>query len=331
MFSERAHNRLDFNIDNYINPFIPPNFASVFPQPIRHFLGVRNSAHKEPPSIIQWILCFIATVAAICTVGAVYNTAPGIEKWHPPTLVASLGASAVLYYNAVASPLGQPRNSIVGQTISALVGTAITKLFRLDPVFFSHWDWVAASVACACASVAMSITNSVHPPGGATAILAASDKTILALGWMFPPIILLGTVLMLGIACLFNNTLRRFPTFWWTSAKCGTSLPLKRNRPVEKPASEAPSSITDVEKGGKDIETSSNDLSPVSSNSEDISGMSDSQRTLAPDPGQEIWHRDGLDHIHIAPHRIMLPAYVELSNVEADVLRTLMMRLQEAQ
>jgi CBS-domain-containing membrane protein len=54
-------------------------------------------------------------------------------------VIASFGASAVLIFGAVKSPLAQPRNLVGGHFLSALVGVIVFKL--LHP-----WMWLAAGV-----------------------------------------------------------------------------------------------------------------------------------------------------------------------------------------
>lgn len=43
-------------------------------------------------------------------------------------LIASFGASAVLLHSAIRAPLAQPRNVIVGHTVSAVVGVTVFKV-----------------------------------------------------------------------------------------------------------------------------------------------------------------------------------------------------------
>jgi hypothetical protein len=62
----------------------------------------------------------------------------------------------------------------------------------------------------------MALTNTVHPPGGATAMLAVTDDTVLGLGWFFVPMVLVGSLLLLAAALLINNIQRRYPDYWWT-------------------------------------------------------------------------------------------------------------------
>ena len=302
--NEKLYSLLNINIDTSLNPYIPHNQVRHLPRPFSHFLGQRSTPVKEPPTLIQWLLTFIATVAGICVVGAVYNYAPGITQWNPPTLVASFGASAVLDYNTIRSPLAQPRNNIIGHTLAAIVGVAISKAFQMAPGFFTNFDWVAAAVACAAASVAMSVTNTVHPPGGATAILACTDRQIIAMGWMFPPIMLLSSTLMLGVALLFNNTLRQYPVFWWTPDDVGQRLP--RRQPGMR-----------REDDGKDIEN-------VAGKAESASEM-----TLAHEFSNNVEYAEGIEEVTILPYMIRLPRHLELSNEEVELLQRLQDRVRE--
>jgi CBS-domain-containing membrane protein len=127
-------------------------------------------------------------------------------------LVASFGASAALLYGAPRSPLAQPRNFIGGHVLSALVGVACFKLFQGTP-------WLAAAMAAATAVAVMHWAKALHPPGGATALVAVvgGDK-IHSLGFLYvlTPVAA-GALIMLVTALVFNNAVktRRYPEFWW--------------------------------------------------------------------------------------------------------------------
>jgi hypothetical protein len=224
MDRQALYELFNFDIDRYLNPLIPHSRLSALPRPISHFLGYRKNPQKEPPVALQWVLMFIATVGGLCLVGGLFNTAYGITKWHPPVMIASLGASAVLDYNTIRSPLAQPRNTVIGHTLSAVVGVCISKLFQMAPQFFQDYEWVCGAVGCACASLIMSLTNTIHPPGGATAVLASTQSEVIALGWMFIPLVLLASVLMTAVACILNNILRQYPVCWWTPLDVGAKL-----------------------------------------------------------------------------------------------------------
>jgi CBS-domain-containing membrane protein len=125
------------------------------------------------------------------------------------------GASAILGYNAIRSPLGQPRNALLGHTFSALVGVGISKLFQYHDDYESI-QWIGGAVACGIASAVMLLTNTVHPPGGASAVLAVTDPVITAMGWYFVGLVLWGATLMVLVGLVVNNIQRQFPVYWWT-------------------------------------------------------------------------------------------------------------------
>ena len=94
-------------------------------------------------------------------------------------IIGSFGASAVLVYGAVRSPLAQPRNLMGGHMISAVIGVASYQ-------FLHAHLWLAAAVAVATAIAVMHGTKTLHPPGGATSLIAVigSDK-IHTLGYLY--------------------------------------------------------------------------------------------------------------------------------------------------
>ncbi|RLC01251.1 MAG: HPP family protein [Deltaproteobacteria bacterium] len=126
-------------------------------------------------------------------------------------IIGSFGASAVLVYGAIRSPLAQPRNLIGGHVISAVIGVAAYKLFS------GHMA-LASAIAVATAIAIMHATKTLHPPGGATALIAVigSDKIHL-LGFYYALIpVGLGAGIMLLVALAVNNIpkKRRYPEFW---------------------------------------------------------------------------------------------------------------------
>lgn len=121
---------------------------------------------------------------------------------------------------AIESPFSQPRNAILGQTIASIIGVSITKLFLLQPATLSHaqpppYAYLAGALAVAFSSALMSLTGTIYPPAGATALLAATEPAIVGLGWLYIGIVVLATVLMLAVAALVNNVMRRWPMYWW--------------------------------------------------------------------------------------------------------------------
>jgi hypothetical protein len=63
----------------------------------------------------------------------------------------------------------------------------------------------------------MTLTKSVHPPAGATALLASSSREMQALGWWLLALVELGSCVMVVVGLGVNNlTGRAWPRFWWT-------------------------------------------------------------------------------------------------------------------
>jgi CBS-domain-containing membrane protein len=127
-------------------------------------------------------------------------------------MIGSYGASAVLVYGAVRSPLAQPRNVIGGHVLSATVGVLCWKLL-------GQHLWLAESVAVATSIALMHATRTLHPPGGATALIAViGSPEIHRMGYLyvlFPATI--GPLILLLIALLVNNipASRRYPESWF--------------------------------------------------------------------------------------------------------------------
>lgn len=115
-------------------------------------------------------------------------------------LIGSFGASCVLVYGVIASPLAQPRNLIGGHVVSALIGVTIAQMLP-------QTVWIAAPLAVSLSIVCMQWTKTLHPPGGATALIAVTGgESIQKLGYfyvLFP--VLSGACLLLVVALIFNN------------------------------------------------------------------------------------------------------------------------------
>jgi len=135
------------------------------------------------------------------------------QWWAEPAalmLIGSYGASAVLLYGAPQSPLAQPRNLIGGHLFSAVIGVAAFKLFPDVQV-------IAAPLAVATAIAVMQITQTLHPPGGATALIAVlGPQPVHDVGWLYPLPVVTGALILLAVALLTNNLpgQRRYPMSW---------------------------------------------------------------------------------------------------------------------
>ncbi|MHC5202772.1 HPP family protein [Myroides sp. LJL119] len=115
-------------------------------------------------------------------------------------LIGSFGASCVLIYGAIGSPLAQPKNLFLGHIISALIGVSVFKLM-------GSYIWLAAPLAVSLSIIGMQIFKALHPPGGATALIAVTGGpaiTELGYQYVFSPVIS-GVSILFIVALVFNN------------------------------------------------------------------------------------------------------------------------------
>lgn len=174
----------------------------------RNYRKAKYVLYKE--TLVDFKEHFWAFIGAFAGMGIIaylqYNMFP---KQDFVFLIGSFGASCVLVYGVIQSPLAQPRNLIGGHVISALVGVTAAKLFP-DTI------WLASALAVALSVVMMQITKTLHPPGGATALIAVTGSpAILKLGyWYVISPVLLGATILLIVAMIFNNMTsnRQYPT-----------------------------------------------------------------------------------------------------------------------
>lgn len=100
---------------------------------------------------------------------------------------------------------------------------AISKgLAQAPPARAQELKWLAGAASCACSTVMMGLTGTVHPPAGATALLVVVDDSVSQLGWTLVPLVLLSSTLMLIVALIINNVQRKFPVYWWTPEEVGS-------------------------------------------------------------------------------------------------------------
>jgi CBS-domain-containing membrane protein len=175
-----------------------------------YFLKMRGGA-KCPPRVgyreVLWSGIGSAIGIGLCG----YLSAEFFEIRELTLLIASFGASAALVFGAAKSPFAQPRNLVGGHILSGMIGVACCRWCG-GPV------WLAAALAASLATVAMLLTRTVHPPGGATALIAVigGDK-IYRLGFLYPFIpVGLGALVLLIVGLLINNLSRRrnYPEYW---------------------------------------------------------------------------------------------------------------------
>ena len=156
--------------------------------------------------IWSWIGSFIG-ISAVALLH--YNI---LDRTGLVMIIGSFGASAVLVYGAIRSPLAQPRNLIGGHVLSAVIGVAAYQILGQQP-------WLASATAVSTAIALMHLTKTLHPPGGATALIAViGGDAVHNLGYLYALLPAgLGAIVMLIIALVVNNIpkRRRYPEFWY--------------------------------------------------------------------------------------------------------------------
>ena len=177
----------------------------------REYLSKMKGGGISPPgvSVTEIVWSWIGSALGIAACG--FLSEMYFEPRDLLLIIGSVGASAVLVYGAIRSPLAQPRNLVGGHVTSALIGVACYKLF-------GGTIWIAGALAVSCAIVAMLLTKTLHPPGGATALIAViGGKNVHDLGFLYAVFPAGASALILLLVALIVNNLaneRRYPEYW---------------------------------------------------------------------------------------------------------------------
>ena len=124
------------------------------------------------------ILACLAVVVGIFLTGLIGALVHG-DGEALPWIVAPMGASAVLLFAVPASPMAQPWPTIGGNSLSALTGFAVGQALGHGAI--------ACGIGVALAIAVMSVTRSLHPPGGAAALTGVVGGSLVSdAGWWFP-------------------------------------------------------------------------------------------------------------------------------------------------
>ena len=153
--------------------------------------------HARAPRIrpAQILVAWLGAFAGIAALALLVDLFPRLQL----LVIGSFGASAVLLFAAPGAPFSQPRNLIGGHVISAIAGVACYR-YLPDLLFVQE----AAAVATAIAL--MMATRTIHPPGGATALIAViGPDAVQGLGWAYVFPVLVGAVLLMLVAIVSNN------------------------------------------------------------------------------------------------------------------------------
>jgi len=157
---------------------------------------------------VGWREVVIAGIAALVGIWAVYALTSWIAgPWAAVLMVGSMGAAAALLFAVPHGALSQPWPVFGGQVVSAVVGVSAAILIP-DPA-------LAAGVAVGGAIAAMQLLRCVHPPGGATALIAViGGAPVHELGYLYLAVpVLANTAILFLVAVIANYPFpwRRYP------------------------------------------------------------------------------------------------------------------------
>jgi len=178
---------------------------------VDYFKKMRGTTQSPPRvRVVEIVWSWIGAFLGIALVGLMGSAF--VDRLGQGLLIGSFGATAVLVYGAVRSPLAQPRNVLGGHVLSALIGVCTQQVL-------GHVPWLAAAVAVSTAIAAMHASRTLHPPGGATALIAViGGESVHRLGFFYALApVGLGASMLLAVAVLVNNLpkSRRYPEFWF--------------------------------------------------------------------------------------------------------------------
>lgn len=176
------------------------------------FLQKMKGKGQSPPRVSLAEICWswIGSFLGIAAVALLHYKL--VDRNGLLMLIGSFGASAVLIYGAIRSPLAQPRNLLGGHILSAIIGVTASQWLGGEP-------WLAAALAVSTSIALMHLTSTLHPPGGATALIAViGGDSVHRLGYLYVLMpAALGAGVMLAVALIVNNIpkTRKYPEFWW--------------------------------------------------------------------------------------------------------------------
>lgn len=177
-----------------------------------NYLQKMKGGGQSPPKV-GWSEVFwswIGSFSGLAAVALIHYKI--LDEMGLMLIIGSFGASAVLIYGAIRSPLAQPRNLLGGHILSAIIGVTAFQWLGGQP-------WLAAAAAVSISIAVMHLTKTLHPPGGATALIAViGGESVHQLGYLYVVIpTALGAIVMLIVALIINNIpkSRKYPEFWF--------------------------------------------------------------------------------------------------------------------
>ena len=203
--------------------------AKVFQEYWAKWLGAGKGVFPPVPAWPHLVTTFLGAFTSIGVLSVLQLYSPALrDQW----LLGSFGATAVLLYAVPESPLAQPPNLLIGHIGSALIGQTINVVLPDDST-----RWLACALSVSLSITFMQVTRTVHPPGGATALIAVADASSRNQGFfyvVFPTLV--GVLFMLLVALVIDNFVLSYPAYW-----------LEPNANQAVPASTSTAGQTDIQ------------------------------------------------------------------------------------
>lgn len=83
------HRKCNFDIDRYLNPFVPPPPWKHLPYPVARFLGHRETTPQVTGNLMHIFWTFIGVFVSILLIEGVSKHVPSFESHGAPMIVGS--------------------------------------------------------------------------------------------------------------------------------------------------------------------------------------------------------------------------------------------------
>lgn len=199
------------------NRLAPPKSMREYATKI---FGKRGQDQYRPIKVVNRSMVLPSAVSLVgCLIG-ILSIGFVTSHFSVPLLLAPFGASVVLLFSVYDSPLAQPRNTLFGHNVSALIAGIIAVMhasyFGSDVGFLEGEEYVWIAVSVSVSVFAMQMLGLTHPPAGATAFIASTavSNTDSLVAFMIP--VTVGSLILIAVAIIFNNAIpkRRYPVYW---------------------------------------------------------------------------------------------------------------------
>ncbi|CAG8750963.1 12713_t:CDS:2 [Funneliformis caledonium] len=193
-YHNNVQNNLSRSIKYYFRRYLGSKYSNIDPQP-------------KPSHVRIVIWSFITSFVGIGTLGLFTWNIEFFREREIPVSISSMGATAILIYGTCDSPLAQPRNLCefdqninsflippifkssvpfeinarnllfldLGHITSSLIGITVNIMMKQITANPIGYKWLTCALSVSLSMLVMQLTNTIHPPAGATALMLALD------------------------------------------------------------------------------------------------------------------------------------------------------------